>query len=364
MQKFYHKIIEDALQRFDHADSALPGHNGPYHQQETCIRNTSHWLVTFSAMYQWTKQQEYAEVISRFAKTVCDAVEESENGAICCIPHNRTSTNGLIGLAWAIEGLVAAYAVVKEPRYLDAAKRMFFSQTYNYSLHTWEVINTVGEPLGVDIAFNHSVWFCMAAAKLLVEDTNAQIESQLQDYLQHIDEQFVIYHTGLISHYVIKTGNHFSDLKRRFRKRICAITGKGIPWKNWNMVEYERAYHLYSLYALAIIYRLYPKLCFFQGSKFQKIKDYGLKIDHFIHFPHMNAFAYGYNSPAFELPLVEYVFGNHNDKEYEDRLLMLQERYYQVGDRYNSENIPDVETFSARIYEAIQYHQMKGDKLV
>ena len=44
------------LQRDD--GSMPPGWNGPYRQQETPVRNTAHWLITFLKAYEITEDRE------------------------------------------------------------------------------------------------------------------------------------------------------------------------------------------------------------------------------------------------------------------------------------------------------------------
>ena len=41
-------------------DGSMPaGWNGPYHQSETPVRNTAHWLITFLKAYEITNNARY-----------------------------------------------------------------------------------------------------------------------------------------------------------------------------------------------------------------------------------------------------------------------------------------------------------------
>ena len=362
MDKFFITIIEEYKNRYQTCDMAIAGHNGPYMQSETIVRNTAHWIISFSIMYELTKDEIYKGILSRFSNTLLNEVNKSTNGALVCIKREDNQTNGLIGLAWIMEGLVEAYRVLRNAKLLEAATKIYFSQRFDKKLHTWRIVDPNGKVGEVDIAFNHSLWFCMAAAKLVQYNFNALITRDISDYLTHIGKQFVLYGDGLISHFSVNSGNCMRNFKMRLRKTICAITGKGLPWKKWNSVEYERAYHLFSLYAFAWLYHFYPQSSFFQSRKFNKLKAYGINEDNFIAFPEMNSYAYGYNSPAYELPLIHYFFETGKDSECAEHTLTLHKKYNIAPDESSyTENVQDAITLDARVYEIMQYYRLKEE---
>lgn len=360
MDTYYLNIAKKYYQEYYNSDVALNGHNGPYFQEETHVRNTAHWIISFSTLYALTNDVKYKSIIARFSHALLHEVDKSANGSIKCINKENDQTNGLIGLAWAIEGLVEAYIVLKDATFLDAAEKIYFSQKYDNNLHTWRIIDPNSSDNGFDVAFNHSLWFCMSAAKLVHQRRNSEIEQNVSDYLNNVECQFIIYNSGLISHFMINSDNILWNFKMRFRKSICSITGKGLPWKNWNTIEYERAYHLFSLYAFAWLYYFYPNASFFGSKKFKLLKEYGLNKQNFISFPEMNSFAYGYNSPAYELPFIHYVFSTGKDDECAKNTLMLHKKYNLASDGVSySNNVSDPLTLDARIYEMMQYYKLK-----
>ena len=363
MQEFYNQIIHKYAEKYTEAEHAEAGSNGPYHTEETAVRTTAHWTVTFSIMYRMTHEPRYLKIVKRFSQYLMQTVRQSSNGAVVCIPSAKepfSRTNGLIGLAWLIEGLVEAYEVIDDPTLLDAAEKVYFSQEYDSSLHDWKMIEPDGKNLGIDKPFNHELWFCMAAAKLVQQRYNEEINYQIKDYMTHIEQQFTIYKTGLLSHNGIKTGEWKWDMKAYLRRLYCSVTQKGLTRKRKGQIEYERAYHLYSLYAFALLYRIYPEADFFRCKKFARLKHFALAEEHFFAFPKKNQYAYGYNSPAYELPLVEYVFGLGRDEQYEAELLDLHMQYNVTSNGCSyTKNVPDAVTLDARIYEIIQYYKLK-----
>lgn len=363
MLAFYNELIQKYADEYSGAESAEAGTNGPYFKEETFVRTTAHWTVTFSALYEMTKETRYLDIVRRFSRSLKDVVEQSPNGAVVCIPKAIapfSQTNGLIGLAWLIEGLVAAFEVLSDQTLLDAAERVFFSQKYDFHMHAWKMIEPDAKNLGVDKPFNHELWFCMAAAKLVHQRSNEEICRQIKDYLAHMESQFTVYRTGLLSHNGLKTGELKWDLKAQLRRMYCVITVKGITKKRKDRIEYERAYHLFSLYAFAWLYLFYPEAEIFRSRKFVLLKQFGLTEENFVSFPNKNSYAYGYNSPAYELPFAEYVFGTGKDEQCAEHLLELHQRY-NIADGGNcySDNVPDGVTLDARVYEIMQYYKLK-----
>lgn len=48
---------------------AHAGFNGPYYNQDTPVRNSAHWIVTYSYLYEKTGKQEYydaAKILSEY----------------------------------------------------------------------------------------------------------------------------------------------------------------------------------------------------------------------------------------------------------------------------------------------------------
>lgn len=363
MQELYNKIIQKYAEKYSRAEFAESGTNGPYFKEESFVRTTAHWTITFSIMYRLTQETRYQDIVKRFSQSLVKTVEQSPNGVVVCIPKAKepfSQTNGLIGLAWLIEGLVEAYEVLADQTLLDAAEKVFFSQEYDFRLHAWEIIEPDGKNLGVDKPFNHELWFCMAAAKLVQQRQNEEIDHQIRDYMLYMRSQFTVYRTGLLSHNGLKIGEWKRDLKAQLRRVYCAVTKEGVSRKRRDKIEYERAYHLFSLYAFAWLYLFYPEANIFHTKKFAKLKQFGLTEEHFISFPEKNEYAYGYNSPAYELPFIEYIFGTGNDEQCAERFLGLHQQYNIAfdGNSY-TDNVPDAVTLDARIYEIMQYYKLK-----
>ena len=70
----------------------------------------------------------------------------------------------------------------------------------------------------------------------------------------------------------------------------------------------------------------------------------------------MNPYAYGYNSPAFEIPVVEMAFRGTAEEEKVLGLLELQKRLTWNGEtRMLDRGTDDAATLTARIYEYVHF---------
>src|SRR5690606_34532049 len=126
--------------------------------------------------------------------------------------------------------------------------------------------------------------------------------------------------------------------------------------RNMKLVrEKEAGYHLFNLYPLARIYRKLPDHAFFRNASFAKAVTFS-SSEKFIDLQDNNKYAYPYNSPAFELPLVVGGFKCYLDKDAVEGLTMrLLDN--QMGISFDAEtgmfsrNTKDPLTLTSRAYE-------------
>lgn len=350
-------IIEDAKTRYLEKDYAEAGMNGPYKILETSVRTTAHWIETFVSMYRITKEQTYLFIIKRFAEYLRKCVNESENGAVISMPNNQSHTNGLIGLAWIMDGLVKAGEVLNDSIYYDAALKIYNSQRYDFNAHLWDIVDSDGKCLGKDMAFNHNLWFAVSGYRLFQKTGNKVVEKQTGDYFRYIEKHLYIYRNGLISHFITNSGSVKADIKTILRCFFCELSGAGTPWNKKNQVEYERAYHLFSMYAFSQLYLINPRLDVFNTKKFNKMKQYALNANNFYDFDDQLQYAYYYNSPAYEYPLVAKVFGETESiNSTVEKFLNIHRSYIQKAKKTRMDI--DYITLDARVYEMLRYYEL------
>ncbi len=251
------EILKEAKDFLANQECAIAGKNGPYNQIETPARNTAHWVISFLDYYGLTGEEEYKVVACKLAVYLKNAVLNSKNGAIECFESTDNTANGLMGYAWVLEALIKIADMLNDKEYYATAEKLFKSQKYDYEKHIWYVVDSKGINRGIDFTFNHNLWFATMGYILMYRTNDASVKLIVNDFFDNMTKHFFVYHNGLISHFCIGYGSMIKNLKLFLRYVFIQITGKGTPWNHDNQMEYERAYHLFSMYAFATIYVLF-----------------------------------------------------------------------------------------------------------
>lgn len=360
------KVANMHLNTFLELGHAIPGNNGPYVQAETPARNTSHYLIVYSYLYKTTCDERYAKVSSLFASYLISEQAKTKSGAIQCMYDDGFDRiNGLIGQAWAIEALLYYYEVFSDIRALEAAHNIFSSQDYNYDLHTWIRVDIDGERLGVDYAYNHSVWFAACCLPLLELESENELAKMLDDFLtEGVSRDFRIYNNGLLKHLVSLAPQEKNYLKYSIKKALYPI--RRVSPKKLDMKYSEQGYHLFDMYGFCILRSAFPSYPFFDSKEFRKAANYALDIDlqnrkMYVNDylakgkPHFNKYGWPYNSPAFEYPFVAACLSDQTVNDFDNLFDIQADLMLDTETKRMSKNNPDIETFEARSYEIIRY---------
>ena len=90
--------------------SFIGGVNGPYNDKETPVRNTAHWLVLLCKVLKNRKDNALEAAAHKAVDYLLSSNARPMQAAFFCRTNRKKdSTNGLIGQAWAMEGLIAAF---------------------------------------------------------------------------------------------------------------------------------------------------------------------------------------------------------------------------------------------------------------
>ena len=364
------KIVETQANRITNGEGIIPGHNGPYYDMEMLGRNTSHWIIIFCSYFLNTKIEKYKDCVEILSDYYFSQKDKSESGVYYCREKKGSGNyiNGTIGAAWIIEGMLSAYRILKDERLLNSAIDLFNQFPFDEKNGMWEMIEVDGTNLGLDITYNHQLWFAASGAEILEFVQNDKIEREIVAFLNKSNKTFLVLNKGLICHFancytssIQKIKNILKYYKHRFEIRI----------KKPSLEYKEIGYHMFDLYGFAIIYRRFKEHPFFQTSKFKSAlafinnseymnKLYNLdssfdgtnlicnNTDNKI-----NSYAFPYNSPAFELPFISESF-EINNKDMQEKMMEYQftNTYDNLSERF-SRNTEDSEVLTARIYELI-----------
>lgn len=377
----FEQIIEDVGQRYltllDTHGYIPGGHNGPYYDKETPVRNTAHWITTFAFLYKKTEQEQYRKAVEKCADYLLSEQARPMNASFYCRTNvNKDLSNGTIGQAWAIEGLVSAYKVTKNKKYLETARNVFLLHPFDERYKLWKVVNVDGSIRQFDMTFNHQLWFAASGAVLLLELQDEEIKRQCESFFNALPQMLRTYSSGLVKHGVLNKVTLIDKLRNVFDwstyKRKSLKSGKTMLYK-------ENGYHLFNLFAFALIKQFYGDISVFKTDKFRKALDYCFSDE--LHnslenesrdkdinnmpkvtTDSINIYGYSYNAPGFELPYIQNVFevSSSKSKNLVAKCLETQISFnYSSEQRCFSNNTEDEATLDARLYEFVRSLELK-----
>lgn len=354
-----HRVAVDHLSTI-RSDGSMPaGHNGLYQDDETSVRNTSHWLLTFSSLYRRTNDDRFKDAAEHTVSylTSTDARPASETFFHRETP-NKDRCNGLIGQAWTIEALTAASSVFERTELANLAEEVFLLHPQDQKTGLWKRVEVDGETLPFDATFNHQLWFAAAGGLLAsLPSTTDQIDEQVRRFLDEIEANLRLYPSGLIFHPLkppISTKRllHLVRADERNRIGITFLTSS-VPLQSRRQELKWKAigYHSFNLYAFALLKREYPNHDFWKTSKWKRALEY-VTTSEYRDTIWENEYGSPYNPVGFEVPFAMQVFGIGTDEERRRLITEQLERHYNKDTKRMDRNTPDIETLTARIYQA------------
>jgi len=364
-------ILEISNRAFDNESIYFNGgHNGPYNDSETPVRNKGHWLIIFSKCFELTGKQIYLDTVRKLAEYLVSKESRPYGYSF----HHRLKEvkdkcNGLIGQAWTFEALACASSILGEPQYSEVAEEVFFQHNFNENFGLWNRLEIDGEILSIDDTFNHQLWFAACAA-LLNTPRQEEISDRIFQFMDCLPQNLSVLENGLIYHPIERqlnqTGSDESTKSRlikfvktslSFLRAIDGTTNDSNQMYREKMINKSVGYHQFNMYAFALLKESVPDHPFWQSFEFQKSINY-LISDEFKNGVSENIYGFPYNSPGFEVPYVLSVFANLGADELVDiSTWWINEQFnrcYNPETRMMDRNTNDPLTHTARIYEIIR----------
>lgn len=362
----------EKIKKQGHADA---GHNGPYKDYETPIRNTAHWLITFSALYKNTKEEKYLEGVEICGKYLLLEKHRPCNATFHCRnKDNKDKCNGLIGQAWVIEALCEAYELTRLEKYIDLAKEVFLLHPFEPKKALWKIVEIDGQVRNFDGTFNHQLWFAAIGSILANKSGDSEISAMVEMFIEKIEVNGAIYENGLVKHPLVTNNKDVSILRRCYRMLRTAKTYYKKKKHGFDEKYKENGYHLFNMYAFALMKNESFGDQFYQSERFEKMLEYSfsqeleewllssrheldpkqLPFDKKIN---VNRYGFSYNAPGFELPYIYRTFSYLVDskKEFVDRIMEKQIDLTYCSDKNSfCNNNEDSSTLDARLYEYIR----------
>ncbi|WEG13391.1 hypothetical protein PU629_03210 [Pullulanibacillus sp. KACC 23026] len=356
------KIADNRIEEFSRIGHAIEGCNGPYNNNDTPIRNSAHWIVVYGFLYENYKEKKYLEVLAILAEYLVKNDNFGDSGAIICRKDkNCDDTNGLIGQAWAIEGLITAYKILREKAYYEKAVSIFFTQEFDEKICLWRIVEGNGNNTGLDWVYNHQLWFAAAGSLIIDVMFNEKIDTRIRAFLGNYRVTFGVQPSGLIYH-LINNKNKFVNNAKFGLKML--LTDLCLTKKYKELAYLEKGYHLFNLFGFALLYNKYKNADIFKSLKFKRSLKYGVSLINELgeNEENFNKYSYAYNSPAFEYPFISRVFHKDDELVYEKLLKIHDHITFSDTTLLYDRNNHDPETLTARMYELIRYYQISHIK--
>lgn len=326
--------------------SLPPGHNGPYGDPETPVRNTAHWCITFLAAWRRTRDTAFRVAAERACAYLMSSAARPGGGAFYCRNNpKKDGTNGLIGQAWAIEALVEAGKHLGRGDLLETASDVFCLHPYVDEAGGWRRVKLSGEPIDFDRTFNHQLWFCAAGALLAAAGVEKAAPA-VRDFVSRIPRHMKLYRSGLIRHVSAwflarRAWDRASGFARLLRN---AAHGRALRVK-------AVGYHAFNAYAFALVHRALPDLRIGTQGGVAAALNY-LISDEYSEAIGRSPYGFAYNPPGFEAAVTIGTFFPHRQQDVEHWIgRQLAESYNATSGQFDR-RVADPTTSAARLYEA------------
>jgi len=329
-------------------DGSFPsGNNGPYLDKETPVRNTAHWLFTFSSLFEKNKDKKWEIGANKAVDYLLSKKSRPMNATFWCRKNpEKDFCNGLIGQAWVIEALIKASEIFERQDCYDLAEELFLKHPWDEKNKVWYKVNVDGSYAGYDKTFNHQLWFAAIAGFLSKTDQAIQRST---DFFEYVAQNIDLYRNGVIFHNspLIKWGSSVNPLNTaKYVKQ--QVNSKKLKKKLWHK---SAGYHAFNLYAYSLYKNHLPDHRFWRSPKFNKMLSV---IDDkvFINEQINNQFSYPYNPTGIELAFALETFKPNDFKLAQWWLQQQIDNTYEKGGSIMTKNSKDINTSKARIYEA------------
>lgn len=341
-----YQIIEALAEKgltYQGKDGAMPaGHNGPYFDPETPVRNTSHWAITFLKAWEISGKVTFKGAAIRCLDYLLKTDLRSQYTFVHRNKEGKDQCNGLIGSAWNIEALIEGFRRLDNEKYLNLALDLFLAHPFDVHKKVWYRVEPNGQVLSVDTSFNHQFWFFATAAPLSKVTKQEEVNQRLNLFAEHVEKHLYLYSSDRINHVI-----NFSSLYLKERVKFIL---KPTYYKKRKLKEI--GYHAFNTYAFALAYHETPQLSFFSTQKFKRTLRY-LNSQEYLKYIPDSIYGFPYNPPGFEIAYTALTF----EKFYEEKIdvtgwikkqldMCLNERT-QLMERRTE----DIQTATARVYE-------------
>ncbi len=364
-QTTLHAVIVEssraALALQDEHGAFPAGWNGPYHDIETPVRNTAHWVITLLRAHQISGDDAFLSAARRGLEYLTSRDVRPMNATFFCRTNpEKDFSNRLMGQAWAIEALCVAADYLHEPAYRELAREVFLLHPFVHKAGLWRCVHVDGSFFDFDRTFNHQLLFAAAGA-LIDNDPESEIGKRITRHLDRVKSFHlrVDAETGRIVHNILAITPPSSP-QARVRRTIEGVLSQGNkPPKAYQAMK-EAGYHAFNMYGFAILKERFPQHPIWESKAFRAALAY-VNTEGYVQALEGNKYGFPYNPPGFEVALTQQVFADTFGtpiRTPEWWVSQQLQRHYNGDTRLLNRDTADEATMAARLYEAAKLRDL------
>ncbi len=366
MTKLWDLIVKSAERgiKMQLDNGSMPaGHNGPYNDLETPVRNTAHWCVTFLKVFEWTGKRKFRESAEKAANYLVSKEARPMNATFWCRKNpKRDFSNGLIGQAWVMEALALASNKLNIPIYGAIAEEVFLLHPFDKKTGLWQGVNVDGSYLPLNVVFNQQLWFATSGFLLTkYAEVRDEVFYRVRRFFEQLEKNLDVHKNGLISHIIHKPFYSEDSIAKLVYYNIKKIRRR----HSQSYKELEIGYHSFNLYALALLKKENGLInySFWKSPKLRRALQYATTQkyrDQLVE----NKYAFSYNPVGFEISFALDAFSDLISNSNFTLLGCIQdqiEKHYSFKEGLMCKNTTDPNTLAARIYEATRLPNLEID---
>lgn len=343
--KLYELLVESSYAgiNMQSSDGSMPaGNNGPWRDIDTPMRNTANWLKLFVFSFKQTKDEKFLKASGEAVKYLLSH-KYLKNDIFVCRLNRGLKSNGLIGQAWILEGLIIYYKLTKEEWILTQILKTIKTHKFDKNKGLWYEMEIDGNPKRISLTFNQQLWF--AAISSLIMHKDNEIKNRVTMFINKIEKYFWTYGDGIIGHFIIR---------EKINEKIIDILTKTFSRKRRELAV---GYHTFILYAFALFKSQGFRLPVIMNKKLSKPLQ-KCRSRQFKKLIKDNKFSYPYNAAGIELAYIFDVY-KFNQDDMTDFLRIQFESHYDKNNKLLKLNTLDPNTLSARLYEATRINNIE-----
>lgn len=359
------ELILRAASRFKqlgYLESGVPaGWNGPHLDPQTPLRNSAHWVIILLRAAELSDDSWFAEAARALTERMLSDVSFAEGRVpVARQKAAKDTVNGVIGVAWVVEGLVEAGNRLGWNKPLDAAVELCGHFPFNAALGAWDVREHDRTLRGIDSTLNHQIWYAMARAMCVPHAPH--LAGELRQFLATLDRHCRLNGEQMITHmlsFPLTTKLGLVSIGESVVRAIDPWIGNPllrrapIYKRLHTLAKYhsdkEAGYIIFTLHGLARIKAMGWDLGRVDAVS-RKAFAKSVQPEVMAELKH-NTWSYGYNPPGFEVMQVFRQFGGGGTLE---RAAVAEHYRTQLSMTYGSDGaftgIADPETGEARLY--------------